>query len=272
MTHQVRGSNEADNFSLGILGSAYLGLAGDDVYVLDPNLVPPGTEITLLDAPGSTLRLPEGVDIASSIVAAGASGATLRLSLTNGTDVTVLGADGFAFDIGGDTGGNGAATRTLETLLTETLGIAAGVPAPGGRVDGGPVLVETPPDPALPAGAIEIAAPGDVAAGPGPDVFFMHIDNAGVAGGEIGTPAFDGGASITRFDPAEDRFVFANAPGSTVTEDDILAAEGEAVLENPLDDTLGYVFAEDTAVSLTFFGPVRQDADADGTLDFIEVI
>ncbi len=72
---------------------------GNDVYLLSGSMLPAGKQITLSDTNGSnTLQLAPGLSVASSQVTATA----LKLNFTNGSGVTVLGADKFGFDLGGN--------------------------------------------------------------------------------------------------------------------------------------------------------------------------
>ncbi len=72
---------------------------GDDVYLLSGSMLPAGKAITLSDSSGSnTLQLAPGLSVASSQLSA----AALKLTLTNGASLTVLGADKFSYDVGGN--------------------------------------------------------------------------------------------------------------------------------------------------------------------------
>lgn len=72
---------------------------GNDVYLLSGSMVAAGKQITISDTFGSnTLQFAPGLSVASSQVAATA----VKLNLTNGASVTVLGADKFGYDLGGN--------------------------------------------------------------------------------------------------------------------------------------------------------------------------
>ena len=103
--------------------------AGDDRYILSNNTVQAGAEITILDAEGiNTIQLIDGLDIASSSVAADA----VQLSLTNGAVITILQASGFTFEVGGNPllGVDGT-NQTFAEFTTTTLGVADGDTAGG---------------------------------------------------------------------------------------------------------------------------------------------
>ena len=101
------------------------------------------------------------------------------------------------------------------------------------------------------------------------ELFVLKVDNSG---GDITNPDYDGTATISGFDPAEDTLVFENVAGSDVTEADILAENGLTVLENPIPPvSLTYVLADDPAVDGTDGALVRIDGIATQNGDFIDV-
>jgi hypothetical protein len=119
----------------GIIG----GGVGDDRYVLNPFLIQPNQQITLSDTLGSNIiQLDGDLEISSSSVTSTA----MLLTLSNGAEVTILGADTLQFLTGGDgTTGQGGITQTFANFVTNGLGIAQ-VPASGApMVTGGPVTV-----------------------------------------------------------------------------------------------------------------------------------
>jgi methionine-rich copper-binding protein CopC len=101
---------------------------GDDRYILDSALLAPNQKITISDLQGSnTLHLVGGLTITGSKVTNNA----LLLTLSNGAEVTLLGADTFQFLTGGNPlTGQGAQTSTFSDFVTKGLGYTA-VPAPG---------------------------------------------------------------------------------------------------------------------------------------------
>ena len=143
------------------------GGAGDDRYVFNPALIEANAKYTITDTLGSnTIQLDGDLAIASSQVTANA----MLLTLTNGAVITILGADSFTFQTGGDgTTGVGGTLQTFSEFVTTGLGIAA-VPAAGApAATGGAVTVQetggttgggtTPPvDPTDPLAAYNAAA------------------------------------------------------------------------------------------------------------------
>jgi methionine-rich copper-binding protein CopC len=101
---------------------------GDDRYILNSALLAPNQKITISDTQGSnTLHLVGGLTITGSKVTNDA----LLLTLSNGAEVTLLGANTFKFMTGGDSlTGQGAQTSIFSDFVTKDLGYTA-VPAPG---------------------------------------------------------------------------------------------------------------------------------------------
>ncbi len=112
---------------------------GNDTYILSPSLLTGTEHITLSDAQGiNLLQLVGGLSIAQSEVAATA----LRLTLTNGAKVTVLGADAFKYDVGGNAAAGIYHTPvTFVAFAQGTLGVT--VPT-SGTATGGPVTIPNP--------------------------------------------------------------------------------------------------------------------------------
>ena len=72
----------------------YRGLGGDDTYVIS-NAV--NGDVTIVDTVGTnTIQLVDGLSIGSTKFAAD----SVKLTLSNGSTVTVNGADNFTFEIG----------------------------------------------------------------------------------------------------------------------------------------------------------------------------
>lgn len=102
--------------------------AGNDTYVLSPSTLSANQEVTISDTQGTNkLQLIGGLTIASSTVASNA----VLLTLSNGAKVTVLGADTFSYEVGGNPLTATAGTvQTYAQFATTTLG-AASVPTTG---------------------------------------------------------------------------------------------------------------------------------------------
>ena len=117
--------------------AGYLGGAGDDVFVLDPALLP-GGDTAVVDQQGSnTIRLAPGLAIDSFEIGA-FSGGGFAMVLDFGADgeVFVDNAEGFGYEVGGVPGGAPAAAIAFDDFVSLILGGV--VPGPGGIVTGTP--------------------------------------------------------------------------------------------------------------------------------------
>lgn len=114
---------------------------GDDTYVLSPSTLSANQVIRISDAQGANkLQLIGGLTIASSTVASNA----VLLTLSNGAKVTVLGADTFSYEVGGNPlTGTAGTVQTYAQFATTTLG-AASVPAAGASPVSGSTDVTIP--------------------------------------------------------------------------------------------------------------------------------
>ena len=122
-------SAKTDNFLvLQYASSAVIGSdEGNDTYLLSNSMLTAGQNLTISDTKGSnSLQLASGLSIASSLVASN----TLQLTLSNGSIVTVLGADAFTYDVGGNlTAGLDNPDVSYSNFVQGTLGTA--VPTTG---------------------------------------------------------------------------------------------------------------------------------------------
>ena len=104
--------------------------AGNDTYILSAALLTPNQQITISDSQGiNTLRLVGGLEIVSSSV----TNTAVQLTLNNGALITLLGANSFQFQTGGDAiTGVGSLEENFSSFVTQSLGYAA-VPAAGAQ-------------------------------------------------------------------------------------------------------------------------------------------
>lgn len=94
---------------------------GNDVYLLGPGVLGAGQRVTISDTQGAnTLRLSGGLTIQSSR----ATGQSLELTLSNGAIVSLLDADTFSFELGGNGLSASPVAQSYGEFLTQSLGYA----------------------------------------------------------------------------------------------------------------------------------------------------
>lgn len=120
-------------------GGKYLGGGGNDTYVIS-NLVEAGGTVVITDTEGAnTLQLIDGLTISSSTIYHNA----LQLTLSNGSNVQILGSDDFTYNVGGNilTGTDGI-NISYNSFVTQSLNST--VPAEGGGFNtGGTVKIDS---------------------------------------------------------------------------------------------------------------------------------
>lgn len=95
-------------------GGIYRGVNGNDTYILQGSLISANAKFTIIDTEGANkIQLADGLSIKSSLFTANA----VKLILSNGAEVKILGADKFAFDLGAS-----MPNQTYAQLAT-TLGV-----------------------------------------------------------------------------------------------------------------------------------------------------
>ena len=129
----VRGSPGADVLTVAA-GSAYLGGAGEDVYLVSRAATAPAISL-LEDSGANTFQLVEGVAIVGSRIGAD----VLELTLASGAVVRLFNAGSFTLSVGGNvtTGAEGL-EMSYETFVASVLG--ADLPEDG-LVDGGSAVI-----------------------------------------------------------------------------------------------------------------------------------
>jgi hypothetical protein len=105
--------------------------AGNDVYIVSPDVLTVGQRVTVSDTQGvNTLRLTGDLTVLSSR----ATGSSVELTLSNGAVVAILDANAFRFELGGEGLDAAPVVQTFAQLLTQTLGFAVVPPASAGVV------------------------------------------------------------------------------------------------------------------------------------------
>jgi hypothetical protein len=116
-------------------GETYIGNDTDQVYSINPNLIEPGDLVTIVDQGGfNAIELNADLEITQSMV----TNIELLLTLSNGVQINVRGADTFTFNVGqNQAGGDTVGTeKTFADFARDILGVT--LPAEGeGSEEGG---------------------------------------------------------------------------------------------------------------------------------------
>ncbi len=243
--------------------------AGNDRYILDGSVIGAGQMVTISDVSGvNILQLTGGLQIAESRITNNA----VQLTLNNGARVSILGADSFQYQTGGNPfSGTGGMVEAFPSFVTNTLGAprvptaaempvsgapnrtiseqggttGGGTPGVGGDDGGGDPGSGSGGDPGGGAGG----APGDDNGG------VIDPGAGGDPGGGAGGPVDGAGLLLTK---GVDNLVGTaqsdlfdgrtNAVGGVVTltsNDSLIGGDGNDVLrlaQNISDADLGGVF------------------------------
>ena len=107
--------------------TTYRGLAGDDVYIIS-QATEDNAVIKIIDTEGSNvIQLVDGITISTSLFTKNAA----RLTLSNGAEITINGADKFTFETSGNaTSGDIGANRDYSDFV-KGMGIVDGPPSSG---------------------------------------------------------------------------------------------------------------------------------------------
>ena len=215
---------------------------GNDTYLLSGSMIPAGQAITISDSLGAnSIQLANGLHIASAKVTAKA----LKLTLDNGASITVLGADKFTFEAGGNTtAGINNPDISYSQFVQSVLGVA--IPATG-ITTSGPVIIG--------GGSISVSGNQVVNATAAAEVFVFDAVSAiaDVAGTD--TNAFIHGFSV-----ATDRLMIdlASANSSLTSLDQLDGIQGISVEVDPFAKTTLINFGSDDnggePVGLTLVG------------------
>ncbi len=222
------------------------GGTGNDTYLLANGLLPAGTNLSISDGQGAnSIQLASGLQIASAQVGATA----LKLNLASGASITVLGANQFTYEPGGNTTtGIDQADLSFAQFVQTILGTS--VPTTGLTTISTPMTIGGGSSNAIPvSGNQTVMATG------GPDVFSFDVATAlaDVAGTNTQ-------ASITAFSVTDDRLRIdlptANSALTTLAQLD--GVQGVSVQVDPCAGATLINFGNDAngeqAVTLTLVG------------------
>ena len=107
----------------------YRGLGGDDVYIIS-KAIGGNTKIQIIDTEGSnTIQLIDGLTIANSLFTKNAT----RLTLSNGSEITVNGADKFIYETSGNSTTGDIGQKWTYSEFVRGMGVAEGPPASGSK-------------------------------------------------------------------------------------------------------------------------------------------
>jgi len=107
----------------------YRGLGGDDVYIIS-KAIGGNTKIQIIDTEGSnTIQLIDGLTIANSLFTKNAT----RLTLSNGSEITVNGADKFIYETSGNSTTGDIGHKWTYSEFVRGMGVAEGPPASGSK-------------------------------------------------------------------------------------------------------------------------------------------
>ena len=109
--------NEGDNIIIPSEdGSTLRGLTGNDTYILSSKTIEPNSKIQIVDTEGKNIiQLVDGLIISDSIFSKNAT----KLSLSNGSEITINGADKFTFELSGNlTSGTVGVNKTFSEFAT----------------------------------------------------------------------------------------------------------------------------------------------------------
>ena len=107
----------------------YRGLGGDDVYIIS-KAIDSNTKIQIIDTEGSNIiQLIDGLTIANSLFTKNAT----RLTLSNGSEITINGADKFTFETSGNSTTGDIGQKWTYSEFVRGMGVLEGPPTSGSK-------------------------------------------------------------------------------------------------------------------------------------------
>ena len=113
--------NEGDNIIIpSENGVTYRGLSGDDAYIISTNTTEPNSKIEIVDSVGDNIiQFINGLVISKSLFTSDA----MRLTLSDGSVVTINGADKFTFELSGNLTDGSSGDKKTFSGFAEFMGI-----------------------------------------------------------------------------------------------------------------------------------------------------
>ena len=107
----------------------YRGLGGDDVYIIS-KAIPSNVKIQIIDTEGSNIiELVDGITITTSLFTKNAT----RLTLSNGSEITINGADKFTYETSGNSTTGDVGSQWTYSDFVKGMGVTDGPPASGSK-------------------------------------------------------------------------------------------------------------------------------------------
>ena len=107
----------------------YRGLGGDDVYIIS-KAIPSNAKIQIIDTEGSNIiELVDGITITTSLFTKNAT----RLTLSNGSEITINGADKFTYETSGNSTTGDVGSQWTYSDFVKGMGVTDGPPASGSK-------------------------------------------------------------------------------------------------------------------------------------------
>ncbi len=118
--------------------TTYAGKAGDDVYIIS-QAIESNAKIDIIDTEGSNIiQLVDGITVSASLFTSNAT----RLTLSNGAEITISGADKFTFETSGNsTSGDIGANRDY-TDFVKGMGLVEGPPSSGSQTGTSDLIIK----------------------------------------------------------------------------------------------------------------------------------
>lgn len=107
----------------------YRGLEGDDIYIIS-KAIPDNSKIQIIDTEGSNIiELVDGIEITNSLFTKNAT----RLTLSNGSEITINSADKFIYETSGNSTTGDVGSKWSYSNFVKGMGVEDGPPTSGSK-------------------------------------------------------------------------------------------------------------------------------------------